>query len=72
MLKPQVEALSEEIVEDIRFYSMELTSNREFLIELGISGLPSFLFYKNGQQYTSLAGVNTRLEEIREHAQKLL
>lgn len=71
-LKPQVEALAEEVEEDLGFYAMEVGPNRELLIKLGVSGLPTFLFYKDGQESSSLAGVNTRLEEIREHTQKLL
>jgi len=51
---------------------MEVGPNRELLIKLGVSGLPTFLFYKDGQESSSLAGVNTRLEEIREDTQKLL
>ena len=51
---------------------MEVGPNRELLIELGVSGLPTFLFYKDGQETSSLAGVNTRLEEIGEHTRKLL
>jgi thioredoxin 1 len=71
-LKPQVEALAEESEENVRFYAMEVGPNRELLIELGVSGLPTFLFYKDGQEISSLAGVNTRLEEIGEHTRKLL
>jgi len=65
-------ALAEEVEEDLRFYEMEVGPNRELLIKLGVSGLPTFLFYKDGQESSSLAGVNTRLEEIREDTHKLL
>lgn len=51
---------------------MELGPNREYLIELGVSGLPTFLFYKNGQELSSLAGKNILMEEIQEHAGNLL
>lgn len=71
-LKPQVEGLAGEIEKDLRFYTMEVAPNRELLIELGVSGFPTFLFYRDGQQVSSLAGVHTQLEEIRESAQALL
>ena len=51
---------------------MELGPNREYLVELGVSGLPTFLFYKNGQELASLAGRNILMDEIWEHADKLL
>jgi thiol-disulfide isomerase/thioredoxin len=71
-LKPQVEALAEELEADIKFYTMAVASNRELLIKLDISSLPAFLFYKDGWQSSSLAGVNTRFKEIREHVWRLL
>lgn len=46
--------------------------DRQFLITLDISGFPSFLFYKNGQQFSSLSGANTRPEEIEEQITMLL
>jgi thiol:disulfide interchange protein len=51
---------------------MEIGPNRELLIELGVSGLPTFLFYNNGQQASFLAGRNILLEEIKDHAEQLL
>lgn len=51
---------------------MAVGPNREFLIELDISGLPSFLFYKNGKKNSLLAGSNTRIEEIRERIEMLV
>ena len=51
---------------------MEAGPNREFLIELDISGLPSFLFFKNGKKKSFLAGSNTRIEEIQEQIELLV
>jgi thioredoxin 1 len=51
---------------------MEIGPNRELLIELNVSGLPTFLFYNNGQQVSFLAGKNIFLEEIKDHTEKLL
>jgi len=57
--------------ENVKFFEIEAGPNREFLVELDIGGLPSFLFYKDGREFGSLGGVNTRLEEIRELAEKM-
>ena len=51
---------------------MEVGPNREFLVELGVSGLPTFLFYRNGQEKSSVAGSNVLIEEIKEHTAKVL
>ena len=51
---------------------MEIGPNRELLIELGVSGLPTFLFYNDGQRASFLAGKGILLEEIKEHIEKLL
>ena len=71
MLKPQVEALADELKNQVEFYKMQIGPNRELLIELNVSGLPTFLFFKKGKKSSFLAGRNTLLEEIREHTEKL-
>ena len=70
-MKPQVEDFAEEMVDKINFFNMEIGPNRELLIELNVSGLPTFLFYKDGQKASFLAGKNIFLEEIKDHSAKL-
>ena len=72
MLKPQVEDLADELKGRVKFYNMQIGPNRQLLIELNVSGLPTFLFYKNGKKVSFLAGRNTLLSEISEHTKKLL
>jgi len=64
--------LAEESESRIGFYNMEAGPNLEFLAELGVSGLPTFLFYKNGALRDSLAGTNTLMDEIAAETKKLL
>ena len=71
-LKPQVEALADELAGRVNFYRMEIGPNRQLLIELNVSGLPTFLFYKNGQKPGFLAGNNILLNEIKDNSEKLL
>ena len=71
-LKPQVEAFAEELAGRVNFYRMEIGPNRQLLIELNVSGLPTFLFYKNGQKSSILAGKNIFLDEIKDHSERLL
>jgi len=51
---------------------MEIGPNRQLLIELNVSGLPTFLFYKNGQKSSILAGQNIFLDEIKDDSESLL
>jgi thiol:disulfide interchange protein len=51
---------------------MEIGPNRELLIELNVSGLPTFLFYKKGKKSSILAGRNIFLDEIKDHSERLL
>ena len=55
----------------IVFYNMEIGPNRQLLIELNVSGIPSFLFFKQGQKSSVLAGRNIHLDEIKDHIEKL-
>ena len=71
-LKPQVEALAEELADRVAFYEMEAGPNRQLLIELNVSGLPTFLFYQNGQKSSFLAGKNILLDEIKDHSKRLM
>jgi thioredoxin-like negative regulator of GroEL len=71
-LKPQVEALADEMSGRVNFYQMAIGPNRELLIELNVSGLPTFLFFRNGRKESFLAGRNIFLDEIKDHSEKLL
>jgi thioredoxin 1 len=64
--------LAEESEDRIRFYNMEAGPNLEFLAELDVSGLPTFLFYKDGEVKGSLAGTNILMEEITAETEKIL
>jgi hypothetical protein len=42
------------------------------LIDLNVSGLPSFLFYKAGQKVSILAGGHILIDEINAQCKRLL
>jgi len=71
-LKPQVEAFAEDMAGKVSFFNMEIGPNRELLIELNVSGLPTFLFFRDGRKESFLAGRNLFLDEIKDHSEKLL
>ena len=51
---------------------MEAGPNLQFLADLDVSGLPTFLFYIDGEVKGSLAGTNILLDEISTETAKLL
>lgn len=56
--------MAQEVETRIRFYKMEPGPNLEFLADLGVSGLPTFLFYTGGDVKVSLAGTHIQMDEI--------
>ena len=64
--------MAEESENQIGFYNLGAGPNLEFLVELGVSGLPTFLFYKNGALRDSLAGTNILIDEIAVETKSLL
>jgi hypothetical protein len=64
--------LAEKSEKRVSFYNMEAGPNLEFLAELDVSGLPTLLFYKDGEVKGSLAGTNILIDEIAAETEKLL
>jgi len=63
--------LAEESEDQVSFYNMEPGPNLQFLADLGVSGLPTFMFYKDGDLKSSLAGSNILMDEITAETKKL-
>jgi thiol:disulfide interchange protein len=64
--------LAEESEDQVSFYKMEPGPNLKFLADLGVSGLPTFLFYRDGDEKGSLAGTNILMDEITAETEKLV
>lgn len=64
--------MAEELEKQISFCNMEAGPNLQFIADLGVSGLPTFLYYMNGELKGSLAGTNILMEEIVSEAKSLL
>jgi hypothetical protein len=63
---------ADEYEDKVDFYDLPAGPNRELLIELDVSGLPTFLFFKNGRELSRLAGKNIFMEEIVDHTHRLI
>jgi ABC-type transport system involved in multi-copper enzyme maturation permease subunit len=60
------------LADRISFIKLEIIHNQQLLIDLSVSGLPSFLFYSAGQKVSALAGAHIMIDEIKDHCEKLL
>ena len=64
--------MAEESEDQVSFYNMEAGPNLKFLAELDVSGLPTFLFYKDREVKGLLAGTNILMDEITAETEKLV
>ena len=71
-LMPEVEKLAVEYEEKIKIGKLNSAENRRFCMSLKVMGLPTFLFYKNGECLKRLSGDEVTLEAIRAAADRLL
>jgi thioredoxin 1 len=71
-LLPQVEELAGEYEGRIRFCKLNVAENRRLVISLKVMGVPTFLFYKGGEQKDRLSGGEVTVEGIRQKAEALL
>lgn len=71
-LMPHVEALAEEYAGRIRFAKLNVMENRPLVVTLRVLGVPTFLFYRKGEQRERISGAAVTLEAIRAGAERLL
>ena len=64
--------MAQESEDQVIFYNMEAGPNLKFLAELDVSGLPTFLFYKDREVKSLLAGTNILMDEITAETEKLV
>lgn len=59
-MEPVVEAVSEETKSWAEVVKLNVSTEMDLAQELGVSGLPTFLVYKNGQILDSISGVTSK------------
>jgi thioredoxin 1 len=70
-LMPRVEALAEEYAGKVRFAKLNVMENRPLVVTLRVMGVPTFLFYKGGEEKERITGGDVTLEAIRAAAERL-
>ena len=71
-LMPQVEKLEKVYGDKIKIVKIDASKNRRLCLELKVLGLPTYLFYKNGEGIGRLSGGDLRVQEIEEELKKIL
>ena len=71
-LMPDVEKLAESFKGRIKFCKLNVAENRRLVISLRVMAVPTFLFYKGGENIVRLTGDSVSIEKIKEEAEKLV
>ncbi len=71
-LLPNVHKMAEEFEGKVKFCSVDVSQNRRVAINCRVMGLPTFLFWKNGEEVARISGAEVTLEKIKENVEKLL
>ena len=71
-LLPEVEKLAVSYYGKVKLCKVNVAENRRLCINLKVMGVPTFLFYKNGECIERLTGDAVNLESIKAGADRLL
>jgi thioredoxin 1 len=71
-LMPQVENLETIYGGKLKISKIDASKNRRLCLNLKVLGLPTFLFYKNGQEVDRLSGGSLKIEEIEASVKKII
>lgn len=70
-LMPQVEKLEATYSGKIKIVKVDTSKNRRLCLELKVLGLPTYLFYKNGQGVGRLTGGDLKIQDIEDQIKKI-
>ncbi|MGM0472166.1 MAG: thioredoxin TrxA [Bacillota bacterium] len=71
-LMPGVEELAEKYGSDMKFAKLNIKGNRRLAMSQQVIGLPSMVFYVDGEKVAHLSGDDLTLEEIEEQIQEII
>ncbi|MGF1702025.1 thioredoxin family protein [Photobacterium makurazakiensis] len=63
-LMPEVMELAEKYGNEIKFCKLNIQGNRRLAMAQKVMGLPSFVFYKNGEKVEHLSGEELEMEDV--------
>jgi len=71
-LMPQIEKLEQTYGDKIKITKINASKNRRLCLQLKVLGLPTFLFYKNGQGIGRLVGQDLKIQDIEKEVIKII
>ncbi len=70
-LLPQVEGMEDTYAGKVKFCKLNASENRKFCMSMKVMGLPTFLFYKDGENVSRLSGGEATVDNIKAELDKL-
>src|SRR5450756_243271 len=71
-LMPHVEKLEASCGDKIKFVKVDASKNRRLCLELKVLGLPTYLFYRNGEDVARLTGAEIKIQDIEEQVKNFV
>lgn len=71
-IMPDVIELSEKYADRIKFCKLNIKGNRRLAMAQRVMGLPSMVFYKDGESVTKVSGEDLEPSDIEEKIQELI
>ncbi|MGL4858703.1 MAG: thioredoxin family protein [Enterobacteriaceae bacterium] len=68
-LMPDIQRLAKAYGDQLTFCSLNIQGNRRLAMEQKVMGLPSIVFYHNGERVKHLSGESLQVEEIEQAIQ---
>lgn len=69
---PQVEKPEAVCADKVKFVKVDASKNRRLCLELKVLGLPTYLFYRNGESVAKLSGAEIKMQDIEAQVSKLV
>lgn len=71
-LMPSIEAMAEKYDGKVKFCKVNTAENRRVAISFKVMGLPTFLFFKGGEEVARVGGADATAEAIEAKVEELL
>ena len=71
-LMPKVEGLADKYGEKVKITKVDASKNARFCLSLRVTGLPTYLFYKDGKEVERISGGNLTIEDVEASVEKML
>lgn len=71
-LMPHMEGLAEKYGAKLKITKIDASKNRRLCLNLKVFGLPTFLFYNNGNEVDRLTGGDLKMDDIESSVKKII